>query len=40
MKRFSILSVLALLAVSAVSAQDEADVVRYFMFIGEPNAAA
>ena len=40
MRRLSILSMLVFLAVSAVSADETASDIRYFMFVGEPNAAA
>jgi uncharacterized protein with GYD domain len=40
MRRFSILSMLVFFAVSTVSAGETASDTRYFMFVGEPNAAA
>lgn len=40
MKRQSILSMLVLFALSTVSAEETTSDMRYFMFVGEPNAAA
>ena len=40
MKRQSILSMLVLFALSTVSADETTSDMRYFMFVGEPNAAA